>query len=242
MKYLALILLAACGGDDGADYKKDWVANTGAPAPVTGMAFIFGPAPSTATLEGATVSVTEDPSVTTTVRADGGFMFDVPSGGPVTFTIAKDGFQTTQSAAIDVEADGIAMLGFQVPTLDTVGLLATLIRIEVDATRCQVVTTVSRANTDPYGGNGLGVEGATVTLDGADADGPIYFMYDPMLPTPNRDLTATSMDGGVVFANVALGEYELAGTKAGTNLSAVDVRCRPGVLVNAAPPHGIQEL
>lgn len=241
MKLIAVALVAtACGGDD--DYAKDWVPNTGAPAHVSGMAFIFGPNSSGAVLDGASVSVTEDPSVTTTVAADGSFAFDVPSGGPVTFTLQKDGLQTTQSAAIDIGPDGIPMLGFQVPTLSTVDLLSTLIRITVDPERCQVVTTVSRLGTEPYGGDGLGVEGATVTLAGAsDADGPIYFMYDPTLPTPSRALTETSLDGGVVFANVAVGEYTMAATKSGTSFSSVDVRCRAGVLVNAAPPHGIQQ-
>ncbi|HEY0253513.1 MAG TPA: carboxypeptidase-like regulatory domain-containing protein [Kofleriaceae bacterium] len=244
MKYLALALaLAACGDGDDNDPTKDWVANTGAPAHVNGMAFVFGPNGGGLVLEGATVSVTEDPTVSTSVQADGSFAFDVPSGGPVTFTIAKEGFQTTQSAAIDVESDGIPMLGFQIPTLDTVGILATLIRITVDPARCQVVTTVSRAGTEPYGGTGLGVEGAIVTLDPPkDADGPIYFMYDPTLPTPSRDLTMTSLDGGIVYANVAVGEYTMAATKAGVNMSDIDIRCRAGVLVNAAPPHGIQEI
>jgi hypothetical protein len=240
VKLMAVALIAAaCGGDD--DYAKDWIPNTGPLAHVSGMAFIFGPNSSGAVLEGATVSVTEDPSVTTTVAADGSFAFDVPSGGPVTFTLQKDDLQTTQSAAIDVEADGIPMLGFQVPTLSTVDLLATLIRINVDPARCQVVTTVSRLGTEPYGGDGLGVEGATVTLAGANADGPIYFMYDPTLPTPDRTRTETSLDGGVVFANVAVGDYTMAATKTGTSFSSVEVRCRAGVLINAAPPHGIQQ-
>ncbi|MFT3699989.1 MAG: carboxypeptidase-like regulatory domain-containing protein [Kofleriaceae bacterium] len=242
MKYLALAMLVACGGDDGSDYMKDWVPNTGAPAHVTGMAFIFGPKAMTDTLEGATVAVTEDPSVSTQVQADGSFAFDVPSGGPVTFTISKDGFQTTQSAAIDVESDGIPMLGFQVPTSSTVDTLATLIRITVEPTKCQVVTTISATGTAPYGGDGLGVEGATVTLGNAEADGPIYFMYDPTLPIPDRDLTESSKDGGVVYANVAVGDYEMVATKTGTSFSSVEVRCRAGVLVNAAPPHGIQQL
>jgi hypothetical protein len=45
----------------------------------------------------------------------------------------------------------------------------------------------------------------------------------------------------VIFANVSVGEYTISATKPGTSFSPAVIRCRPGVLVNAAPPNGIQE-
>jgi hypothetical protein len=214
---------------------------------VTGRVFIFGPNPRGLAIEGAVVSVAEAPSVSTTVDADGSFAFEVPSGGPASFALTHDGFMPSQSAAIEITASGIAMLGFQTPALEAVDELAAFARVTPDSNKCQISTTISRKNTEPYGGHSLGVEGAVATLTPAtDADGPIYFGSEGPLesPTifPDRALAATSIDGGVIFANVSPGEYALTATKAGTTFSPAVIRCRAGVLVNAAPPNGIQEL
>jgi hypothetical protein len=234
-------LVAACGGSD--DPTASWVPNDGPPATVTGHAFVFGPNGAGLSLDGATVSVTESPDVTATVAADGTFTIAAPSGGPATFSLRQDGFFPNQSATLAITADGIAMLGFQAPTNDTVDTLSTFVRVTPDPTRCQISTTVSRAGTEPYGGDALGVEGVIVTIDPplAASSGPIYFAY-AAVPFPDRSLTATTIDGGVVFTNVPVGDYTLSASKNGTSFSTVDVRCRAGVLVNAAPPHGIQEL
>lgn len=237
---IVAVLVTACG--DPADPTASWLPNDGPPAMITGHAFVFGPNSTGLTLGGATVSVTESPNVTATVATDGTFTIEAPSGGPATFSVAQEGFFPNQSATLDITSDGIAMLGFQIPTHDTVDLLATLVRVTVDPTRCQISTTVSRAGTEPYGGDALGVEGATVTIDPPlpASSGPIYFAYGTV-PFPDRALTATSIDGGVVFTNVPVGEYTLSAAKDGLTFSTVDVRCRAGVLVNAAPPHGIQQ-
>jgi hypothetical protein len=238
-----VLLVAACSDDDPT---ANWVAPTGAPAHVTGHAFVFGPNTANLPIEGATVAMTEAPDVATAVTADGTFAFDVPSGGPATFSLTKDGFHPNQSATLDIGADGIAMLGFQTPTEDTFVSLGDIADIHIDATRCQIATTVSRAGTEPYGGDGLGVEGATVAIRPslpATSSGPIYFAYYLNgTVIPDRSLTETSLDGGLVFANVPVGEYTLTATKAGVAFTQVDVRCRAGVLVNAAPPNGIQQL
>lgn len=240
---LALSTFAACGSDP-VDPMADWVPNTGPAAHIDGHAFIFGPNDANLVIEGAVVAVAEDPSVNTTVAADGSFAFDVPSGGPVSFSLTKDGFHPGQSAAIDITADGIPMLGFQTPTEDTFLALGQVARVTPDNTKCQISTTVSRKGTDPYGGTGLGVEGVTVTVDppAAEIDGPIYFAYNDGVIFPSRDQVLTSLDGGVIFANVPVGEYKLVATKDGTSFSSPVIRCRAGVLVNAAPPNGIQEL
>ena len=213
-------------------------------AHVTGMAFIFGPNSANLSLTGATVAVAEEPSITTTVAADGSFQFDVPSGGPSSFSLTQDGFHPTQSATIDVTTDGIPMLGFQIPTEDAFDQLAGVARVTPNAKDCQFATTVSAFGTTPYGGDGLGSVGATVSIDppqSADS-GPIYFAYQAGMIYPDRTLTSTSMDGGAIYSNLAVGEYTLDAAKAGTQFTSVNIRCRAGVLVNAAPPLGIQEL
>lgn len=238
---LLLVAAPACGDND----STHWPANSGPPAHVVGHAFIFGPNDAMLSLAGATVAVAEAPSVATTVAADGSFEFDVPSGGAQSFLLTQDGFHPTQSAAIDVGTDGIARLGFQVPTEDTFGLLGTLADVRPDPMRCQVATTVSRLGTEPYGGDGLGVEGATAALAPglpSGAAGPIYFAYANGVIYPDPSLTQTSLDGGVIFANVPIGDYTLTADKAGTSFSSAEIRCRAGVLVNAAPPNGLQQL
>jgi len=238
MRYAITILVAGCATDDPTTH---WTANDGPPAHVTGHAFVFGPNSANLSLEGATVSIAESPSITTSVAADGTFAFDVPSGGPASFTLVHPGFHPGQSATLDVGADGIAMLGFQSPTEEAFDTLANIVRVTPDPGGCQISTTISRAGTEPYGGDGLGEEGATAALDPPAGDGPIYFAYAGGTIYPDRSLVATSLDGGVIFANVPVGEYTLAATKAGTTFSSVTIRCRAGVLVNAAPPNGLQE-
>jgi hypothetical protein len=67
-------------------------------------------------------------------------------------------------------------------------------------------------------------------------DGPIYFAYAGGTIFPDRTLTTTSIDGGVIFANT------MTATKTGTTFAPVELRCRAGVLVNAAPPDDLREL
>jgi hypothetical protein len=234
------VVVTACGTTDPT---ASWTANKGPAATVSGQTFVFGPNGHGLSLAGATIAVAESPKVTTTVAADGTFTISAPSGGPASFSLTQDGFFPNQSATLDITTDGIPMLGFQVPTNDTVDSLSAIVQVTPNPKQCQITTTVSRAGTAPYGGDGLGVDGATVSIDPPvpAKSGPIYFAYGS-IPFPDRTLTATSIDGGVAFTNVPVGEYTLSAKKDGVTFSTVDIRCRPGVLVNAAPPHGIQQL
>jgi len=58
---------------------------------------------------------------------------------------------------------------------------------------------------------------------------------------PDATLTATSVDGGVLFLNVPPGEYRLLATKPGKQFTQAKIRCTAGQLINAAPPYGLQE-
>jgi hypothetical protein len=46
----------------------------------------------------------------------------------------------------------------------------------------------------------------------------------------------------VIFANVPVGNYTLTAARPGSQFATVEIRCRAGVLVNAAPPNDLREL
>lgn len=239
----AMVLLVGCGdGDTNSDAGAASLCDgSGALVPVTGQAFVFGPF--RGNLTGATITAAEAPELTTTMLADGSFHLEVPSGSDCSFVLTQPGFHTSQTAVLHVGANGIEQVGFQPPTDRLVDLLATF--VSFDPAQCQIATTVSALGTPPYGGSALGVPGVTTTLDPplGDAHGPVYFNYvSARLIYPDPTLTATSIDGGVLYLDVPAGEYVLSANKDGKRFSSARLRCRPGIVVNAAPPWGLQEL
>jgi len=55
---------------------------------------------------------------------------------------------------------------------------------------------------------------------------------------PDTTLTATTIDGGVLFYRVPPGKYVLKASKNGVVFNAVRINCTVGALINAAPPMG----
>ena len=108
-----------------------------------------------------------------------------------------------------------------------------------DANLCQMVTTVTRVGKSIYDPGAHGEDAVTVTLDPplAAEHGPIYFNSSVV---PDRSLTQTSDDGGVLFIQVPPGEYVWTARKAGAVFSRIKMACRAGYLVNASPPKGLQ--
>lgn len=256
MRLVCLALLAGCGDGATSGMTPDLGplvpphGGTGAPVTASGKAFVFGPiGAGEGDLVGASLGVAEAPSLAAKITADGTFQIQVPGGGECSFTVRQPGFHDTQSAVLAVGAQGIDMVGFQVPSDKMYKLLGNLLNLESDATKCQIATTVSAKGTAPYGGDALGVPGVTVAIEslggpalGAES-GPVYFNYlKPGVIAPDRGLTATTVDGGVLYLNVPPGDYVLSATKAGTQFTTAKVRCRAGWLVNAAPPRGLQEI
>ena len=225
------------------DPTAGWVGGEGPTATVSGRAFLFGPAPGQ-TLTGATVSVLEAPEQRGVVAEDGTFALEVASGAALSFVLEQEGLATIQSATIPIGPEGLDDLGFQVPTPDIVELMALAAEVDLDADACQLVTTVSSAASPPYGGAGVGEPDAIVTLSPAlpdDATGPVYFDYlSDSLILPDPALTATTIDGGVIYGNLPTGEWTLHAEKVGVTFTEPVARCHPGAIVNAAPPHGVE--
>jgi hypothetical protein len=218
-------------------------------ATIRGTAYTFNtPDP----IAGATVKVEELPDVSATTRADGSYELAVPQGATVTPYIEAAGHHSIhlQTFTVDAEHDGTALEGvnFQTPSDGIYNGLKALIGgftgKDPFQGGCVIVTTVGDArmvgmtfdqfiNFHPHG-----VQGASVQIDPASAT-PIYF-NDQVLPDQKQK--ETSVDGGVLFANVPPGTYTLSATKPGTTFATIHVNCQQDWVVNANPVWGLHAI
>lgn len=240
---LALLLgPAGCSGDDSETGTCSADCSSSVPtAVVSGIAAPFNDAVE-GRIEGATVSVLEQPGTSMVTGADGRFSFDgIAVGGEVTLVLEHPKYPLIQTGTHTVPAEGIDDLTFQVPNKTTYDLLAGVVDITPDPTKCQLVTTITRKGGTILAPGAHGEGGVTVTSDPPipSESGPIYF---DTTVVPDRALTESSDDGGVLFTNVTPGVYVWSGHKAGAELGDVKLTCRAGVLVNASPPRGMNVL
>ncbi|MEW6269521.1 MAG: hypothetical protein AB1689_09530 [Thermodesulfobacteriota bacterium] len=229
----ALCALAAACGD----------AGDGAPqvASVSGDAIPFNGGDRR--IEGAEVWILEQPERRMVTGGDGHFSFDgVEVGSEVTLVLEHPDYHLIQTGTHVVPPEGIERLTFQAVTHDVYAALAALLGVVPDEEgACQMPTTVTRVGRSLYDPGAHGEEGATVTIDPPlpAEHGPIYFNSQVL---PDRSRSETSDDGGVLWIQVPPGEYVLTASKPGVEFRQVKMKCRPGVLVNASPPWGLQAL
>jgi hypothetical protein len=192
-------------------------------------------------IEDADVSLLEHPDRHVITGPDGHFAFDgLEEGSEVTVTLAHPDYHAIQTGTIRLGPAGVERVTFQAVTHQIYELLGDFLGVEPDeANRCQMVTTVTRVGKSIYDPGAHGEAGVTVTLDPPlpAEHGPIYFNSSVL---PDRSLTATSDDGGVLFIQVPPGEYVWTAHKAGAVFSRIKMKCRAGILVNASPPKGLQ--
>jgi hypothetical protein len=203
----------------------------------------------TARLDRARISILEYPMKRMTTGPDGHFNFDgLEEGTEVTLVMERpilvfgQYYHLIQTGTIPLGPDGAERVTFQAVTHLVYTLLALYIRlVPDDDNACQMVTTVTRVGKSLYDPGAHGEEGATVTVDPPlpPEHGPIYFNSSVL---PDRSLTETSDDGGVLYVNVPPGEYVLTAHKPGVEFRPVKMKCRSGYLVNASPPWGLQAL
>lgn len=90
-----------------------------------------------------------------------------------------------------------------------------------------------------------GVPGSvgTITPRLKPVDGPIFFAFRPTI-APDRSLSASTEDGGVLWTEVPPGYYwmEASNPDPEVNFAPFMAKCTPGRLVNASPPWGFYEL
>jgi hypothetical protein len=229
---LGLLVCTSCSSED-ADPEEQKPT----PAPVSGVAAIFNNAV-TGRIAEAKISVVEHPELSMTTGTDGAFAFEVATGEDSTLVLEHPDYPLIQTGTHTVPATGINDLTFQVPEKAIYDALAAIVQITPDPKACQLVTTITRKGGTILAPGAHGEAGVTVSISPElpKENGPIYFTPEVI---PDRALTESSEDGGVLYVNVPPGKYVLHGEKAGSTLTDVRFDCRPGVLVNASPPRGM---
>lgn len=208
---------------------------------VSGDAIPFSNGPD-GRIDGATVTVLERPDKTLVTGLDGTFFFDgFQVGDEVTLRMERLNFPKIQTGTLVMPPEGLTRVTFQAVQQYEYDGMALMVGITPDATKCQIVTTVTRVGKSIYDEGAHGEADVVVTIDPpVPAEvGPIYFNAQVR---PDRAQPITSEDGGVLFVNVPPGVYTLTGTKAGATFRTVKARCEAGWLVNASPPWGLQRI
>jgi len=233
---------AAGGLDADCDASDDGAANDSCRMRVTlrGDVLPFHLVPD-GRLAGATISILEHPERQVITGADGHFEFDdLEEGSEVTLVLSHPDYHPIQNGTMRLGPAGAGLVTFQAVVTPIFQALAALLQITPDEEHaCQMVTTFTRFGKTMYDTGAHGEAGALVQLAPPlpAEHGPVYFNASVL---PDRTLTESSDDGGVLFIQVPPGEYVWTASKPGTAFSRVKMRCRPGFLVNASPPWGLQ--
>ncbi len=234
--------------------------------PVGGTVFHFGldlsqlppvPFDFQSTVAGARVSIAELP-ITRRLNirsgADGRWSFKAikVQGVPLRFSLVYElaGYPTTKSQVVDVPDGGVTDLAVQFPTAAYYAAAKGQIEQQIGALigapyslRNVLVTTVGKSWASMYSTQlPHGDPGVQVAISPAApfpiSLGPVYF-NEAVAPDPT--LTSTSVDGGVLFGNLASGSYAVTASKAPFSYSALTFVVEDAVeLYVASPPHATQ--
>jgi hypothetical protein len=234
--------------------------------PIGGTVFHFGldlsqsppvPFPFQSTVAGARVSIGELPiTKLLNIRSDanGRWKFQAIKikGTPlaVSFVYDLSGYTTTKSQVFQVGDAGITDLAVQFPTAAYYAAAKGQIEAEIGAAMGApytlsnvLVTTVGKSWASMYSSQlPHGDPGAVVSISPAvpfpASLGPVYFNADV---APDPTLTSTSVDGGVLFGNLAAGSYTVTASKAPFSYAALTFAVEDDIpLYVASPPHATQ--
>ncbi len=223
---------------------------------ITGNAYAFIFGGNVDRLEGATIGIEELPGLTTTAGPNGAYAIEVPDDTTITPYAKIAGYYPTHLQTFHTSGQDLTQVNFQMPALSTYELLIGYIRSlggdavveqNPDGTlkKCAIVSTFfqkeGRSFTDfddfhdfrPHG-----VVGSTATAT-PTAGVQLYFDEDVL---PSLIQESSSRDGGVLWADVDSGLYQIRGYSDTTRHASFMATCRPGWLVNANPPWGLHEL
>lgn len=209
-------------------------------------------------IAGAWVRVRERPGLRLCTGRDGRVRVFMAVGSTVTAFVEHRACQAIQTASVVVPEHGLVgvqrALTLQVPLALTFKLLKALLT-RPRAGCHHVATTIAAAGKtlvdSPQGEAGARLVLRRVDGEGDCGDPPIYLGAVPLIHKTDfarailaarglvPALQRTSVDGGVLVANVPRGRYVLTATKPGVVFSAVEIEIADDspALINVSPPH-----
>lgn len=223
-------------------------------------------------IAGATISVLENPELSTTSNADGEFTIEgIPVGSEATFVLEHSKYPLTYTKTLTIPETGIDNLTFQVPNKGLYSVIEIQLGITSDPEKCQMVSTFTRVGRTIGDAGHHGQAGAILSIEAPDGaqveEGPIYFGDNVV---PDRARTYSSLDGGVLIVNADPGDYTLTAScvtepdqmqafleeyppetypeedlrcqTEDVQFETVMMKCRAGVFLNASPSYGLQAL
>ena len=168
----------------------------------------------------------------------------------LSFVYELAGYPTTKSQVVEVTGAGITDLAVQFPTQAYYAAAKGQIEQQIGALigapyslRNVLVTTVGKSWASmyspdlPHGDPGVQVA-ISPAIQFPVSLGPVYF-NEAVAPDPT--LTSTSVDGGVLFGNLASGSHTITASKAPFAYSALTFVVQDQIeLYIASPPHATQ--
>jgi hypothetical protein len=203
---------------------------------------------------GAVVRVEEHPEIAGPVAVDGSYEIEVPDDSTITpYIEVPAGYEGIYLQTFHTSGQDLDHVNFQVVPRPIYLALAALLGVPLDESgrieQCAVVSTFSihearDATTFDPGFKDVyphGLPGSTATISPTlgQTRGPIYFNA-AIIPDP--DEPASSVDGGVLWAEVPPGYYWLEPSHPTERLAPFLAHCEDGRLINANPPWGFYEL
>jgi hypothetical protein len=179
--------------------------------------------------------------------------FQYPVGQPITLQLEKFEYKTTQTATVIVPPEGLTSplnnMTFQVPSIESYYLLATVVGAKEDENFCHLAATITAFH-KTMEDCPQGEIGATVSISPSVNETPFYFdvfRSGPLKDKTNpftKNLTQTSEDGGVLIFNVPPSDkpYTITARKNGIVFSQATFTCQKGVFINVSPPLGPMAL
>lgn len=188
----------------------------------------------------AEVYLLEYPEVRQPVAEDGSYAFEGLSAGEYTVALVHEKYYPSLSPTVTVADADVSGVNFQAVTYTIAAVLAGMVGANPkDPKQCQMVVTVTAMGKHQGVVWAPGEPGATVTVHPAvpAAQGPFYFNESVL---PDKSLSATTTDGGVIVAGAKPGTYSWTAHKDGLKFNTLKLKCVGGWLTNGAPPFGLQ--
>lgn len=211
-------------------------------------AFIF--AGNHARLEGAKIRIAEYPELQTTAGPNGAYRLEVPDNATITPYVEFPGYYPTYVQTFHTQGQNLRHVNFQVPELPIYRALAGVVGAKIDPetgllAKCAIVSTfyqlegrTLRNFDDFHDFRPHGVPGSTAAI--APGAGRQYYFNSDVIPDPDQH--ESSRDGGVLWADVDTGKYQITGANPDTRFASFVATCTPGRLVNANPPWGLYQM